>query len=190
MRVGFGLGNPGPRYEKTRHNFGFLVLDALARSRGAGMREGPGPYHLGEISVGQNRGILAKPMTYMNRSGIAARVLRDRFSEIHLSRFLVVSDDLDLPLGRMRLRAGGSAGGQKGLRSIIEELGTEDFPRLRLGIGRPPAAGPDAVIEHVLAPFAEDEKEVAEEIVARAVEGIEVFLGDGLDRAMSCCNAA
>jgi PTH1 family peptidyl-tRNA hydrolase len=184
-----GLGNPGPRYEGSRHNFGFYVVEALARVAGIDFREGPGPFHICSFTEGPDRGILAKPTTYVNRSGIAARAILDRFEGLPLARFLVVADDLDLPLGRLRFRRAGGNGGHNGLRSLIEELESQEFPRLRLGIGRPEVEGRDDVVGHVLDPFLSNEMKIVNEVVERAVEGVRAFVGEGIDAAMNRYNA-
>jgi peptidyl-tRNA hydrolase, PTH1 family len=184
-----GLGNPGERYRLTRHNFGFLVTDALAESGGVVFREGPGPSGIAPFTVGASRGILAQPRTWMNRSGSAAAALLDRFGGPATERVLVVTDDLDLPLGRIRFRSSGGAGGHNGLRSLIAELGTDAFPRLRLGIGRPAGIDRDDVVDWVLEPFGAGEMEAVQEVVERAAEGVRVFLEEGIDAAMSRFNA-
>lgn len=125
----------------------------------------------------------------MNRSGSAARALLERLGGPSTDRVLVVADDLDLPLGRMRFRSSGGPGGHNGLRSLIAELGTDAFPRLRLGIGRPEGIQRDDVVDWVLEPFAEGEMAVVQEVVERAAEGVRVFLEDGIDAAMSRFNA-
>ncbi len=185
----FGLGNPGPDYEATRHNLGFLVINALARSRGATLGEGPGPSLVCPLAVGEQRGAMAEPLTWMNRAGRAARALVDEFEGPDLSRLLVVTDDLDLPLGRIRFRRSGGNGGHNGLRSMIDELGSSDFPRLRLGIGRPEAGEPGAIVDWVLEPFDPAEREVVDEVVGRAVEAVEFFVGEGIEAAMNRYNA-
>ncbi len=184
-----GLGNPGERYRDTRHNFGFLVTGALAAAGGETLREGPGPFHIASFTVGRSRGILAQPSTYMNRSGIAAREILDRFGGPELERLLVVTDDLDLPLGRIRFRRGGGPGGHNGLRSLIEELGSSDFPRLRLGIGRPDRDEREDVVDWVLEPFAPEERELVNEVVELAISGVGVFVREGVDVAMNRFNA-
>jgi len=183
-----GLGNPGERYRLTRHNFGFLVTDALAESGGVVFREGPGPSGIAPFTVGARRGILAQPRTWMNRSGSAAVALLDRFGPA-TDRVLVVTDDLDLPLGRIRFRSSGGAGGHNGLRSLIEEMGTNEFPRLRLGIGRPDGIDRDDVVDYVLEPFGEEELPAVKEVVERAAEGVRAFLEEGIESAMSRFNA-
>lgn len=184
-----GLGNPGDRYRETRHNFGFLVVDALAEGAGARLGEGPGPSRTGFARLEGAPGILAKPTTWMNRSGLAARAVRDRYLETPADRFLVVFDDLDLPLGRIRFRLGGGAGGHNGVRSVIEELGSADFARLRLGIGRPAAEESGDVVEHVLDAFREEERETVQEVIGRGIEGIRIFVASGIEAAMNRYNA-
>src|SRR5579884_2760999 len=151
-----GLGNPGPRYENTRHNIGFMVVERLAGRNGLSFK---GSKQRADIARGPVDGItaiLALPVTYMNDSGIAVSRLLSYY-HVPRSRLLVVCDDLDLPFGSLRLRPSGSAGGQKGLLSIIQQLGTEDFARLRLGIGRPPGPG---AIPHVLGAFPAEQERV------------------------------
>jgi len=133
--------------------------------------------------------MLAQPLTYMNRSGIAARAILRRFGGPEPSRVLVVTDDLDLPLGRIRVRRDGGPGGHNGLRSLIEELGTREFPRVRLGIGRPGSDERTGVVEHVLDRFPPDELDTVREVVERASEAVRVFFREGADAAMSRFNA-
>jgi PTH1 family peptidyl-tRNA hydrolase len=185
-----GLGNPGDRYEDTRHNLGFRVVERVAASAGAKLAPGPGPYRLAHVSVSGTQGLIAEPTTYMNRAGVAAGELRRRFAGVEIGRLLAVCDDIDLPLGRVRFRPGGGDGGHKGLRSMIEELGTGDFPRLRLGIGRPQDPVVGDVVEHVLEPFGEAELESVEEMVSRAAQGVRVFVCEGILAAMNRFNAA
>jgi PTH1 family peptidyl-tRNA hydrolase len=187
--VVLGLGNPGPGYADTRHNFGFLVLDRLAEDARSRFREGRGPLLVCPFTAGRDRGILAKPLTWMNRSGLAVRLLRDQFPELPLSRLLVVVDDLDLPLGKLRFRRDGGAGGHNGLGSLIDELETGEFPRLRLGIGRPAAGGREDVVDWVLQPFLVEERDLVNEVTDRAVEGVHVFARGGIEQAMNRFNA-
>lgn len=184
-----GLGNPGDRYRDTRHNLGFRVADALAAAEGARFREGPGPALVGLVRQGEARLALAKPLTWMNRSGVAARALVDTWGGPTLERLLVVCDDLDLPLGRIRFRKGGGDGGHNGLKSILETLGSRDFPRLRLGIGRPMAAAAEDVIDHVLDAFLPEEETVVGDVVERACRGVRVFAAEGIAAAMNQFNA-
>ncbi len=175
-----GLGNPGPRYAETRHNLGFWVVDRLAREeRLAWKQQGRA------FTTRWGSGWLMKPTTFMNASGEAVAPFV-RYYKIDPERLLVVHDDMDLPLGRMRLRRGGSAGGQKGVRSIIEQLGTDRFDRLRLGIGRPPA-GWDAA-GWVLSKFAPEERRVADRVVAAAAEAVRIWRDQGLEAAQQRFN--
>jgi PTH1 family peptidyl-tRNA hydrolase len=181
-----GLGNPGKEYAAHRHNVGFHVVDALARTHNLIFARHKRAK--ARVAQGQIEGklvILVKPQTFMNLSGKSvSRLSRER--EIPPERILVVYDDLDLPLGRVRLRSEGGTGGHKGMRSIAELLGTQSFPRLRVGIDRPPGNMDPA--DYVLLPFAEDEKSLAAEVVARAVAAVECWLTDGIVAAMDQFN--
>lgn len=178
-----GLGNPGPDYGQNRHNVGFQILDRLAASHGLSFREMKfkGLLSSGEI-VGQ-KVVLLKPLAYMNRSGsVVAAALRAY--GLSPERLLVIYDDLDLPLGQIRLRGKGTAGGHKGMESIIQALHTEAIPRLRVGIGRPPP-GEDAE-EYVLSDFTAEEDR--EEVYSQALAAIQLLLNEGLSAAMSRFN--
>ncbi|MEZ5066719.1 MAG: aminoacyl-tRNA hydrolase [bacterium] len=183
-----GLGNPGDRYRDTRHNLGFLLVERMAQRQGARFENGPGPSRICSFTVAGLRGILAQPLTWMNRSGVAARSLLAQAGGPEVSRLLAVTDDLDLPLGRIRFRRGGGPGGHNGLRSMIEELGTRDFPRLRIGIGRPESDGREDVVDWVLEPFRPEEWPVVEECLARAEDGVATFLEDGIEAAQNRFN--
>lgn len=181
-----GLGNPGDEYAAHRHNIGFRVVEALARAHGLrfSRRRGTKAY----VATGQIRGrpvLLAKPQTFMNRSGQAVGRLCREY-QVAPDHLLVVYDDLDLPLGRLRLRPEGGSGGHKGMRSIIEALGTQLFARLRVGIDRPPPGVDPA--DHVLRPFAEEEKALVAEAVTRAVASIESWCVEGILAAMDTFN--
>jgi PTH1 family peptidyl-tRNA hydrolase len=183
-----GLGNPGQRYRDTRHNLGFRVVDELAAARRLAWQDAPGPSSATVLSMGARLGVLAKPLTFMNRSGVAARELLAALLGPALPGLLVVTDDLDLPLGRVRLRASGGHGGHNGLRSIIDVLGTRDFPRLRIGIGRPLEEGTDEVVDHVLDRFRPEERPAVDEAVLRARDAVEAFAERGIDAAMNRFN--
>lgn len=187
MKLVAGLGNPGPRHQETRHNVGFMVIDELARRWNTDVsRFDPGFEGLvGEAQVGGQTVRLLKPMTYMNLSGrsVAAVV---RFYKLAPDELLVVSDDLDLPLGVLRMRASGSAGGQKGLADVIRHMGTEEFPRLRVGIGRSERL--DAV-DYVLSRFAAAELDVLRESLARAADAVACWVSEGVSAAMNRFNA-
>jgi len=165
-----GLGNPGPRYELTRHNLGFLVVDNLAEKHG--IRLAHHKYH-SQYGRGEIDGapvIIAKPMTYMNESGRAAQALLS-FFKISPNRMIVVHDDIDLVLGKMKRKFKGGHAGQRGVGSIKDTLGTEDFARIRLGIGRPEDR--DEIVDYVLTPFSDEEIPLVNEVVELAIERIE-----------------
>ncbi len=186
MKLIVGLGNPGRRYRGTRHNVGADVVSRLARGAGIILDEEDGYSIVGRGRIGGVRVLLAHPQTYVNVSGPAVRELRRRH-RLRPEDILVVVDDLDLPPGRVRLRAGGSAGGHNGLKSIIDALGTDAFPRLRVGIGRPPAGVDPA--EHVLTRFLPEEQAIVDQAVERAAEAAAAAVTDGIERAMNRFNA-
>jgi PTH1 family peptidyl-tRNA hydrolase len=177
-----GLGNPGPRYEKTRHNVGFGAVERLARKHGLTFGKIEQRALVASGTILGRRVILAKPQTFMNLSGDSVAPLA-RFYKIEPDRILVAHDDLDLPLGTLRLRQSGSSGGQNGLKHILQRLGTQDIPRVRIGIGRPP--GRMDPMDYVLTPFKGDDEILAAEVLDRAVAAIETWLTDGIELAMS-----
>ncbi len=160
-----GLGNPGSKYTYTRHNIGFLAIDALAEKHGIKLTESKFKALFGTGTINGERVVLVKPLTYMNASGEAVRPLLD-FYKIETEDMLIIYDDLDLPLSKMRLRSKGSAGGHNGVKSLIQHLGTQEIKRLKLGIGRPPA--PIQVIDWVLMPFAKNEQHELKEVLEQA----------------------
>ncbi|MFL6192964.1 MAG: aminoacyl-tRNA hydrolase [Thermoanaerobaculia bacterium] len=178
-----GLGNPGERYRDTRHNAGFLVIDELARRLGLRLdREECGAF------VGGQEVLLVQPQTYMNRSGWAARCMVEAHS-LDPADVLVVYDEVALPLGKLRMRKSGSPAGHRGLESVIENLRTDQVPRLRLGVS--PEDGPpggEDLVEFVLAPFPADQREIVDAMVLRAAEACEVWAREGPDAAMSRFN--
>jgi PTH1 family peptidyl-tRNA hydrolase len=180
-----GLGNPGPRYSGNRHNAGFQALDVVARKHNLGFSRGRSRAILAEGHIDGTPVVLAKPLTYMNRSGQAVARLAHRYG-LPPDRVLVIYDDMDLPIGRVRLRPRGGAGGHRGVGSIVEALGTQDFPRLRLGIGRP--QGEDSV-DHVLSDFDAAEADVIEGAYREAVEVIRDLLDRGVEAAMNLHNS-
>lgn len=186
-----GLGNPGKEYEDTRHNAGFRVVKALAAAEGIPIRPDAGE-HRTRIGRGRIAGVevlLGLPSTYMNASGEAISALCNE-NGIDPSGVCVVSDDIDLPLGTLRMRARGSAGGQKGIASTISALGTSDFPRLRVGIRGEGYSRDRDLADYVLEPFTGDEREVFGAAIGRAVEALRVWLADGIDVAMRTTNSA
>lgn len=182
-----GLGNPGQKYEKTRHNIGFEVVDALASAWQLSWRVNPrfhGQFAEGRSPHGQ-KVFLLKPLTYMNRSGQAVRAVTDWY-KLPPPSVLAIYDDLDLPLGRLRLRLSGSAGGHNGMKSLIAHLGSQNFPRLRIGIGK--SNQKTETIAHVLSHFAPQEIFIMAEVIQLAVEAVEKGLQEGLEKAMSLYN--
>lgn len=182
VKIIVGLGNPGPRYQYSRHNMGFLALDAVAAATGIRLDK---EKHRGLLGQGRHAGLallLVKPMTYMNRSGdCVAPVVRNKIQSP--ADILVLVDDVNLPLGRIRMRAGGSAGGHNGLKSLIERLGTRDFARLRMGVGDKRRGGDLA--EHVLAKFMPEERSEVEQVVQRSAEAALRWVESGAEKAMS-----
>jgi PTH1 family peptidyl-tRNA hydrolase len=185
MKLIVGLGNPGRRYRATRHNVGWEVIDRLARRWRTVVTVEDGWSLVGRAAVEGRRVLLAKPQTYVNVSGVAVADLRRRH-RIPVEDLYVVVDDLDLPLGRIRMRARGTHGGHNGLRSVIEALGSEEFPRLRIGIGRPPEGVEPA--EFVLTRVSDDERPVLDAALHRAVEALEVAVIEGPAAAMNRFN--
>ncbi|SRR5581483_4718004 len=180
-----GLGNPGREYKDNRHNFGFMLIDRLAvRLNARGMKLQSKAIVTDAIYEGRKL-ILAKPQTYMNLSGHSVQGLAN-FYKLPLENLLVAHDDLDLPFGTIRLRPGGGPGGQKGVASAIERLGTKDFARLRLGIGRPPGRMDPAA--YVLQDFSKEEMKELSAILDRAADAALEFVINGLDRAMNKFN--
>jgi len=179
-----GLGNPGLRYARSRHNVGFMIVEQFAHAHKLRFARKRFNAEIAEGEIESVRVMIAKPQTFMNLSGEAIGKLF-AFYKIAPPDLLVVYDDLDLSLGKMRLRPKGSAGGHHGMESIIARIGTSDFPRLRVGIGRP---NPDDDIDHVLGSFESDERKLMDEIFARAVDAMEVWTRDGIDAAMNKYN--
>ena len=186
MKLVVGLGNPGREYEETRHNAGFLVLDYLAREEGLTFTRSKFQALLARGSIAGTDVLLVKPLTYMNLSGLAVAGLLRWYKLDSRHDLLVVSDDLDLPLGRLRVRMRGSHGGQRGLLSIINELGSAEFTRLRLGIGRP-GESEDAK-EHVLATFDPQEEPMLDEVILAAADAVRTWLSQGPIETMNRFN--
>jgi peptidyl-tRNA hydrolase, PTH1 family len=180
-----GLGNPGERYRRTRHNAGFMVADALAARAGAGRGSAEGDAWVTDTRIGGVDVLLVKPLTFMNRSGLAVEALRAARG-LFPGDVLAVVDDAALELGELRVRERGSHGGHNGLRSLIEAMGTEEFPRLRVGIRK--GELPDDLAEYVLSEFPEEDVLVVQEIVGLAADAVECFLRDGAAAAMNRFN--
>lgn len=184
MKMIVGLGNPGREYAHTRHNVGFDVLDLLAKQAGAEWKKSwRWPVETGEAEVGGRRLTLVKPRTFMNASGPPVAALA-RKKGIAPADVLIVYDDVDLPAGQLRLRKKGSAGGHNGIKSVIASLGTEEFPRIRVGVGRPEQGGRD-MVDHVLSKFAPDEREEMAAAMKRAADAVARAVESGMDRAMN-----
>ena len=178
-----GLGNPGPKYANTRHNAGYLCLDELAARHGVALSDKRKTALLGEGRVAGRRAALVKPRTFMNLSGEAVRYALDRY-RVRADAALVILDDLDLPLGKIRLRERGGSGGHNGLNSINAALGTTDYARLRIGIGRPDGE----TVGYVLGAFTPDEKEAARDAIGRAADAAEAWIAHGVRYAMDNFN--
>jgi PTH1 family peptidyl-tRNA hydrolase len=181
-----GLGNPGSRYRGTRHNVGFDVLDELARRQGVTFDAAPADALVARVRTLGPGVLLIKPLTFMNLSGAAVAALA-RYYRVEAADALVVLDDVNLPLGRLRLRRGGSAGGHNGLASVIEAFGTDAIARLRIGVGRGDPRRDLA--DHVLARFDTEEREVVQAATARAADAAERFVTDAIETVMNAVNA-
>ena len=181
-----GLGNPGEKYENTRHNVGFQVIDELAERQGRPVQRLKFKALTGLLTIGGERALVMKPVTYMNLSGEAVRPAAD-FYKLPPERILVISDDVALAAGRLRIRTKGSAGGHNGLKNIIQHLGTDQFPRLRLGVGEKPHPDYD-MADWVLGRFQGEDKKTIDAAVKRAADAVECLLKEGPDRAMNRFN--
>ena len=182
-----GLGNPEPKYDNTRHNIGFNAVDELAKIWQLDLKENKrfqGLFAEGVASGGKKIRLL-KPLTYMNRSGQSVRAVTDWY-KLKPQSVLVIYDDMDLPVGRLRMRLSGSAGGHNGMKSIIAHLGGKDFPRLRIGIGK--SDGQKGTVSHVLGKFAPEETKTIEEVLYVSVKAIELSLKEGVEKSMSRYN--
>jgi PTH1 family peptidyl-tRNA hydrolase len=193
IRLVVGIGNPGPDYANTRRNVGFWLANRLARRHGMEFSTKASSYHLAEGEIAGRAVAIAKPRTFVNASGGAVVHLIRRLKLDHAQELLVVSDHIDLPAGKVRLRRKGGGGGQKGIADIIAKAGTDEFARLRIGIGRPvvdgkPSWEPDDVADWVLSEPAPSERELLDAAVERAISAIECALADGIDAAMNRYN--
>ena len=180
-----GLGNPGRQYDRTRHNVGFLVIDTLGRRSGEPKASMKRKAFVAQVTIRSQPVMLVKPQTFMNDSGDSVGPLAQYF-KIDLSDILVISDDVDLPFGRLRLRSHGSAGGHNGLRSIFVHLGTDAVPRLKVGVGR--SSGPSDTRDYVLAPFTTDESIVLSTVLDHAADAVESVVSEGLIATMNLVN--
>lgn len=184
MKMLVGLGNPGREYAHTRHNVGFEVIDEVASRSKAGLKKSwRWPVETGEASMGDRSVLLVKPRTFMNASGSPVAALA-RKKGISAAEIMIVVDDVDLPVGQLRLRKKGSAGGHNGLKSVIASLGSEEFPRLRVGVGRP-AGGGGEMVNHVLSRFSTEERDAIKAAIVRGADALEWVMERGLDSAMN-----
>lgn len=181
-----GLGNPGDKYENTRHNVGFMTVDELARRLRIPVQKLKYKALTNLAEIGGQRVLLMKPVTYMNLSGEAVRQAAD-FYKIPPQRVLVISDDVSLPLGKLRIRSGGSAGGHNGLKSVIAQLGSDQFPRVKIGVGGKPHPDYD-MADWVLSKFSGEDKKAIDQAVGRAADAVETLLREGPERAMNRFN--
>ncbi len=182
-----GLGNPGREYRNTRHNIGFLAIDAIANSIGVTLGKVQSKAIIGQGKIDQAKVFLAKPQTYMNLSGQAVSGLMN-FYKISTDHLIVIHDDIDLPFGTIRIRPGGGSAGQKGIKSIIERIGTEEFARMRLGVGRPP--GQMDAAAYVLQPFSKEDEEFLVNFLSKAADAAKEFVSFGLNTAMNRFNGS
>lgn len=184
-----GLGNPGAQYARTRHNAGWFVIDELARRHAIDISRKSFDARLGSGLIAEQRVVLAKPQTFMNLSGRAVSAIL-RYHNITLDHLLVVTDDLNLPLGKLRLRVGGSDGGHNGLKSVAQSVASKDYPRLRFGVSEPPRAEREqhGTADFVLRPFTPDEWPVVERVTGRAADCVETFIREGAEAAMNQFN--
>jgi PTH1 family peptidyl-tRNA hydrolase len=180
-----GLGNPGPQYAHTRHNVGFDLIELLAERHKVRVRESGSRALFGIGMVAGEPVVLVKPLTFMNRSGEAVGPLAKRWG-IATERILVVADDLDLPLAAVRVRSKGGSGGHNGHKSLVQALGTQEYPRIRIGIGR----GEQDTVEHVLDKFHPDERRDVQDALARTADAVECWLRDGMEAAMNRFNGS
>ena len=194
MKLIVGLGNPGRRYERTRHNLGFLCVNRLAREFKIKMNKSQGKARTGKGRIAGNEVLLARPQTFMDLSGESVKLLLTK-THTGTDELIVIHDDLDLPVGKIRIRFGGGSGGHKGINSIFQETGSHDFYRVRIGIGRPPRfkanveIQEDDVIEYVLSNFTPDEKEIIEKTIPLASEAVVSLITEGLIATMNKYNS-
>lgn len=185
MHLIVGLGNPGRRYRFTRHNTGFLVIDDLAKRNGVQLEGRRYKTRFGRGLIKGHEVVLAKPLTFMNLNGLSVSRIMKVF-DLDEKDLIVIHDDVDIDLGRIRIRQGGGSGGHKGIESIHEALGGTGFVRIRVGIGRPEESR--ELSDYVLEPFYDDERALAKEVIGSAAESVEILLCEGLQKAMSTFN--
>lgn len=184
MYIVIGLGNPGKKYENTRHNVGFMVIDKLAETYGISISKLKFKALIGEGKIGTKKVVLVKPQTYMNLSGEAVREIFNFYKE-EPEKLLLIYDDLDTGLGNIRIRKKGSAGTHNGMRSVVSQLGFSDFPRIRIGIG---SNGEKEIVDFVIGNFSKDEKKKIDEVISNVVKATECFVENDIDLAMNKYN--
>lgn len=180
-----GLGNPGKKYQNTRHNIGFMAVDHLASALDVNFRRLRFNSMVAETRFAENKIVIAKPRTFMNNSGQAVRAMKD-FFKVPLDHILVIFDDADLDFETIRIRSNGGSSGQKGMASIISHLGTEEIPRMRVGVGRPP--GQMLTADYVLKPFPKPQRELLPFLLQRTTDATKVFISEGIEPAMNQFN--
>lgn len=186
MRLIIGLGNPGPHYALTRHNVGFIFLDRLCHVLKCYKWSRNKNYLWNEVEITKKKIFLVKPMTYMNLSGEIFPDVLHSFN-VKTNDIIVVYDDINIPLGSLRIRKKGSDGGHKGMRSIINALGTQNIPRIRIGIGPKPSS--ISIVDYVLSEFTEDELEIVFSVLNKAIGALKVIMNEGIEKAMSLYNS-
>ncbi len=187
MTIIVGLGNPTRKYANTRHNLGFMIVDELARKLNAKFKEKE-DHLIAEVKIQDKDIVIVKPLTYMNLSGKAVKKLvNEKVLQCLPSSLIVAHDDLDLPLGKIKIKRNGSSGGHKGVQSIIENIGTKDFIRVKLGISKDPAQDTS---DYVLTPFKKEEKAIIKEKIALAADAIIAIITEGISKAMNIYNQA
>jgi peptidyl-tRNA hydrolase, PTH1 family len=189
MKLIVGLGNPGQEYSANRHNIGFLCLNYLARQQHISLDKKQGKARVGMGDISGTQVVLAKPQTYMNASGIAVMHLLGKY-KLTPNDLIVIHDDLDLPLGKIRIRWGSGAGGHNGIKSVIGSLGTQDFTRVRVGISRPQVGDveEETIVDYVLGDFDTDDRKLVDETIKRVGEAVLCLLSEDLTAAMNKFN--
>ncbi|AEV67065.1 peptidyl-tRNA hydrolase [Acetivibrio clariflavus DSM 19732] len=185
LSVVIGLGNPGPRYENTRHNVGFDTIDRLSKKHNIAVTKVKYKAVIGDGNIGGHRVLLVKPQTFMNLSGESVREIIEWY-KVPVKNIIIIYDDIDLPVGKIRIRPKGSAGTHNGMRSVIYQIQSEDFPRIRIGIDKPPQGW--ELADFVLSKFSADERKSVEEAIENAADAVEVILNSGIDKAMNRYN--
>lgn len=181
-----GLGNPGPKYDNTRHNAGFMVIDAIARELEVQVTKNKFHALIGDCEIAGHRCMLVKPLTFMNNSGESIRDISS-FYKISASNIIIISDDISLDVGRIRIRRNGSAGGHNGLKSIFELTGTTDYPRIKIGVGNKPNPDYD-LVKHVLGKFSKEDQQLIGSAVKNACDAVKLMIAGDTDKAMNLYN--